>query len=366
MIPHSAFRISHFIIPLSLLLPASLFGDWVALADGSRLQGIDFKQKGEGFIFTVETGKTIYIPKANFISHEKSPPGETVRFRDKDVKLEEMVRTLARELKAKLSSQDRALEQWAKGGKAAGESRAEVIALAPDEQEACYARALSKGSSDAARKLAAKQIAAFRTPGAASALAASMVADPSQSVRKESVQAFESLEVPGKGESFIPFLMSAKSDQRIRASEALRSFPTYRAVPPLVLAVHKSWNGGQRSFFFQGEQRAYIADYELVSGGTGFSIVEVADPVIRTTTTGVVLDAEVSHSEEHFHLATLEKITHRSFGSDLARWQEWWKGTGEALAIAEHLPTRAAATEGERKPEDADRKPAHGPRDEPR
>jgi hypothetical protein len=277
------------------------------------------------------------------------------------VKLEEMVRTLSRELKSRLSSQDRALEQWAKGGKAAEASRAEVIALAPDEQEACFVRALARGSSDAVRKLAAKQIAGFRTPGAAKALAASMVADPSLAVRRESVQAFEGLEVPGKGESFIPFLMSSKGEQRIRASEALRSFPTYRAVPPLVLAVHKSWNGGQRSFFFQGEQRSYVADYELVSGGTGFSIVEVADPVIRTTTTGVVLDAEVSHTEEHFHLGTLEKITHRTFGSDLARWQEWWKGTGEALAIAEHLPPRSAASEREGAPAEAARKPDADP-----
>ena len=49
-------------------------------------------------------------------------------------------------------------------------------------------------------------------------------------------------------------------------------------------------HNGQRVYVSVVTQRAYIADYELVSGGTGFSIIEVADPVVQTFQEGVILD----------------------------------------------------------------------------
>jgi general secretion pathway protein D len=51
-------------------------------------------------------------------------------------------------------------------------------------------------------------------------------------------------------------------------------------------------------------QRAYIADYELVSGGTGFQIVEVADPVVQTFQEGVILDVNptISHDKKYITL----------------------------------------------------------------
>lgn len=51
-------------------------------------------------------------------------------------------------------------------------------------------------------------------------------------------------------------------------------------------------HNGERVFVSVITQRAYIADYELVSGGTGFSIIEVADPVVRTFQEGVILDVD--------------------------------------------------------------------------
>jgi len=51
-------------------------------------------------------------------------------------------------------------------------------------------------------------------------------------------------------------------------------------------------------------QRAYIADYELVSGGTGFAIIEVADPVVQTFQEGVILDVDptISHDKKYITL----------------------------------------------------------------
>ncbi len=56
---------------------------------------------------------------------------------------------------------------------------------------------------------------------------------------------------------------------------------------PTITAVN-----GERVYVSVITQRAYIADYELVSGGTGFSIIEVADPVVRTFQEGVILDVD--------------------------------------------------------------------------
>ncbi len=45
-------------------------------------------------------------------------------------------------------------------------------------------------------------------------------------------------------------------------------------------------------------QRAYIADWELISGGTGLVVVEVADPIIQTFQEGVVLEVRPTISAD--------------------------------------------------------------------
>ena len=49
-------------------------------------------------------------------------------------------------------------------------------------------------------------------------------------------------------------------------------------------------SNGQRVHVSVITQRSYVQDYELVSGGTGLVVSEVADPVIDTFQDGVVLD----------------------------------------------------------------------------
>ena len=89
-----------------------------------------------------------------------------------------------------------------------------------------------------------------------------------------------------------------------------------------------TYSGFGRGFFAQVTQRAYIADYELVSGGTGFSIVEVADPIVRTSQTGVALDVKVRKVEMVARLRALVKISGQDFGTDLKAWRAWWQKEG--------------------------------------
>ncbi len=71
----------------------------------------------------------------------------------------------------------------------------------------------------------------------------------------------------------------------------VRAVQEERDVRQLTAPIVTAHNG-QRVYVSVITQRAYIADYELVSGGTGFTIIEVADPVVQTFQEGVILDVD--------------------------------------------------------------------------
>ena len=62
---------------------------------------------------------------------------------------------------------------------------------------------------------------------------------------------------------------------------------------PVVVAANR-----QRVHLSVITQRAYIADYELASGGTGLAIAEVASPIINTLQEGIVLDVRPTISAD--------------------------------------------------------------------
>jgi hypothetical protein len=346
---------------LVLAAASSVRADWVILTDGHRVRGIDLKKQKNGYLFTVETGKTAFIKTKDFGSYEKSSPGEMVPFRGKDVTLREMIVTLKREHQERQKQMQRAVERWALAGAKAEEARGEVMSLPTQEQEVCFGRVLVESSSAAARRLAATELRRFSTKHALKSLAMSAVIDRSEGVRAACMQSLQALKMPKTGDEFVPFLMSRDKNVRLRASLALRAFPTYRAIPALMVTIHKIWSGGGRSYFFQGEQRAYIGDYELVSGGTGYVLTEVADPIVRFSEAGVVLDAKIASSEETIHLTTLEAIAGQNFGTNIEAWREWWKTKGEAQALLE-AAAKDARAEGDKpaaaeKPSDGAEKP---------
>ncbi len=330
---------------LSLFMFCSaVFADLVTLTDGRAFRGIDFKKVKQGHLFTIENGKTVFIKSANFESFEKSPPGETVSFRGKDVSLRTKIRTLQKEHKAEQQRLMHAIGVWAAGGSKAEQAKAEVLERPERERELLFGKTLLKNSSARARILATKQLAALKTEHAVKSLAYSLVQDRHSQVRTTCAEALQTFADPHLGEHFIPFLFSGNKYHRARASKAIQTFPSYRAVPALITTITKIWSGGQRSHFYLGTQRAFIKDYELVSGGTTIRLTEVADPIIKFAETGIVLDAKIAKTEQRIHIQTLERITGLDYGRDMGRWLAWWKQTGKDLALKHEAVKKATGS----------------------
>ncbi|GIW72609.1 MAG: hypothetical protein KatS3mg102_2151 [Planctomycetota bacterium] len=66
-----------------------------------------------------------------------------------------------------------------------------------------------------------------------------------------------------------------------------------RLAAPRVTAANR-----QKVYFQQVNQRSYIRDWELISGGTGLSVVEVPDPVVDTFQDGVMLEVRPTVSSD--------------------------------------------------------------------
>ncbi|MEE8141610.1 MAG: hypothetical protein V3T77_00780, partial [Planctomycetota bacterium] len=150
------------------------------------------------------------------------------------------------------------------------------------------------------------------------------VTDNRRSVRDEALRVLHNWQHPDTALSFIPYLSSNNDRFRVNAARATNVFPDRRAVGALITTVHKLWAGFGRSHIVSVTQRAYVKDYELVSGGTGLVVQEVADPVVDTFQDGVVLDIDVRRAEAFARAATLERITGQSFGTNFKKWKQWW------------------------------------------
>ena len=332
-------------------LATPLAADWVTLKNGRHLRGIDLEKSGRAYRFTLENGKAIYLGTDDVFYLEKSPAGEKVEFRGKKVTLRQKIKTLRKESRARSERSLRRVETAARGDKSTEKVREELAALPAAERSEVLARLLRESRVTEARRLAARELARLASTGqeasnaeppaapAAPAiaepragkrelafeLARAAIRDPIRTVRKASLAALEKVGHADTGTFFIPALRSKSALQRTRAAQALSRFPDRRAAGELVQVLRYTWSAFNRGYFLQATQRAYIADYELVSGGTGFAIIEVADPVVRTSTTGVVLDVHVQRVEMKAYVRALKKITGQDFGGDVKRWSRWLK-----------------------------------------
>jgi hypothetical protein len=311
-----------------LFLPSSLRADWIELSDGTALRGIDYRVRGDRSTFTLEDGRTVSVDPALVLTVTKSPPGEKVEFRGKSVPLAEKVRAMKVEEEKRRKEALRSLEKWARGKEEAQESK-DAFAGLPEEARGRYlAAALKESEAKEARYLAARELAQHKGLLAVRALSRAAVVDRQAPVRAASLVSLKALNDPATPEAFLPYLASPRQNERLQAVSALEQFPSRKAVPALIDTMRMTWTGFGRGFFSQVTERAYISDYELVSGGTGFQIIEVADPVVSKMSEGVVLDVHVQKVELVAHANALRKITGQDFGTDVKRWQEWWAANG--------------------------------------
>lgn len=311
-----------------LLPPSSLRADWVELSDGTSFRGIDYRVKGSRSTFTLEDGRTVSFDQSRVVTVTNSPPDEKVEFRGKSVALSEKVRALKVEEAKRRKEALRSVEKWARGREEAQESK-EAFAALPDEDRGRYlAAALLESEAKEARELAARELAQHKGRLSVGALSRAAVVDRQAPVRAASLASLKTIADPATPEAFLPYLASPRPGERLHAVSALGQFPSRKAVPALIETMRLTWTGFGRGYFSQVTERAYISDYELVSGGTGFQVIEVADPVISKMSTGVVLDAHVQKVELEARVNVLRKITGQNFGADVNRWREWWASNG--------------------------------------
>jgi hypothetical protein len=351
--------------------PGIALADWVSLRNGDHLRGVDLKKHGKGYRFTLETGEIRYIDGKEFFHLEKSPASERLTFRGKKITLRKKIAILQNEMRELLATRVRDVETWARGevaisklkkdpanaekpAKAAvkkqravvGEfplrqpkrqdeklaaliesgrkAREKILRLEEHTQAEVLARTLGGSRLAAARRLASRELGRHASANSLAGLARSAMVDDYRSIRDQSLSSLKKINNEQTAMYFTPGLRNENPHIRTRAANAISIFPNRAAVPELLTTMRMTWSGFGRAFTMQVTQRSYIADYELVSGGTGFSIVEVADPVIKTNLEGVALDVKVRRVEMVARVRALHRITGQDFGTNVRAWEQWW------------------------------------------
>jgi len=345
--------------------PVLALADWVSLRNGDHLRGIDLQKHGKGYRFTLENGAIRYIDGKEFFHLEKSPAGERITFRGKKITLRKKISILQKELLEQLVGRVRDVETWARGevavarlkkkpGDAAlkkkgviveafpppglkkqdqkivaviengNKAREKTLRLQEHTQVEVLSRVLAGSRLAAARRLASRELGKHTSSNSVAGLARAAMVDDYRSIRDQSLNSLKKINSEQTAMFFTPGLRNENPNVRTRAANAISVFPNRAAVPELLTTMRMTWSGFGRAFTMQVTQRSYIADYELVSGGTGFSIVEVADPVIKTNLEGVALDVKVRQVEMIARVRALHKITGQDFGTNVRAWEQWW------------------------------------------
>ncbi len=307
-------------------LPRTSLSDQVTLVDGRKINGIDFKpnKKTGKAGFTLENGKRVLIPIKAIKKHDKTDGKEKVTYKGKTMTLKERIK-IAKVEKVKLEKQRvKLVEKIAQGKKDSKDAKKEFLTWNKRDQEIILGKTLLNSKKTDARLYASRELVEFKSSYTSKCLIDAALSDKKNDVRKSAFRSLRILKHEKTPQYILPYIVQGNEKQRIRASEAVREFPSTDAVGAVLVTLTKSWSGFGRGFIFQGTQRAFIGDYELVSGGTGFSIVEVADPVVSQVQTGVVLDVKVTRVESKTHFLTLNKLTGENYGSNFELWKRWW------------------------------------------
>ena len=193
----------------------------------------------------------------------------------------------------------------------------------------------------ATRVLAAQELGRRKSASAAPALARAAIEDPRRAGREAALDALQGIAAtPGGGLSaaraeryFVRAFAREHDFQRVHAVEAAARFPSRDAVPGLIVLLRESTGGFGRVHISIETQRAYIEDFELVSGGTGLTVAEVADPKVGTLVEGTQLDTKVIQWERRVVLKVLRGLTGQGFGGDPGEWERWWLEQGGSFQL---------------------------------
>lgn len=117
--------------------------------------------------------------------------------------------------------------------------------------------------------------------------------------------------------------------------EAMRDIGGPRVFEVIVEHWLEIWGPSARSHVFFGQQRSYIADYDI--SGNSY------DPVVKSFLTGVVLDAKVIKVEVDVYYYWIREVTgERKLPNDPQAWQRWIK-KNEAMLTKQQEKNKADA-----------------------
>jgi hypothetical protein len=159
------------------------------------------------------------------------------------------------------------------------------------------------------------------------------VSDASEPVRATSVRAVRELGMAGAAVDQIGPLMRHRSDAvRMRAAEALGNLGEPRGVEYLLTALSGGGGSSPRGHVAFLDFTSYIRDFDVEVA----QAAAIADPVVDTVMSGVVLDAQVKGvSWERLVLErktirnAVRKLAGPGLPEDPKHWSEWWAKRGE-------------------------------------
>ncbi len=155
-----------------------------------------------------------------------------------------------------------------------------------------------------------------------------------------------------------PYLYNSERLTRIYALQALLIFPDVRAIEHILNSFVLAWEGSTSGSVLGSVSAQYVKGYEIVSGGTGPNVVQVALPRIGGITVGSAVGSGGKNSEDrrrraeaYLRFAVLHELTGQSFGADYKGWKRWWVREGRAAIRAQVAAAKAKKKEARQKKE---------------
>lgn len=220
-------------------------------------------------------------------------------------------------------------EKW---GELSGAERSEALGAV------AWSKAEAKLREKAVRELAKQSPSDDKDGVGLKSLASVAVAEGDGNLR---ALARKALVARGDDERTAKMLVTAMQidDALIKANtlEAMKELGGPRVLEVIIEHWKQYWGPSARDHIFIGQQRSYIADYDI--SGNSY------DPVIRSFMTGVVLDAKVLQVEADVYYVWIREVAGaHKLEKDPVVWEKWVK-KNEPLLVRQAEANRMGAVE---------------------